>query len=269
MNFSEIEKEVIFLKAVNELINLMLNYEVLSIVGNDPDSEIRFNSITHQKYFNIILVDFLSCSDKKVIGEEQSYLSAIQSICERPNFNENNSIESLKYATKDFVAWLEQEAQVSIGSPCARADIVLSIKRVEFLKICGTISKHNFSRLSGIAKELVNIFERNRITIDLEHALLALDEFYERFHFDILTYHGSTIAEFLNNIRWGIYEYLQPEFSRSIIKEDKDSPMYRYTYPKDVTNEFPRNCYWDLMNEVSNVPYMKKFKVTRWLKLRY
>lgn len=269
MNFSKIEKEVIFLKAVKELIDSMVNYEVMNLGGSDPDSEIRFSSITHQKYFNIILVDFLSRSDRKVIGEEQSYLGAIQSICESPNFNENNSINSLKSATEEFISWLEQEVQVSVWLPSVETDTLLSIKRIEFLKICGNISKHNFSRLSGTAKELMNILKRNHIEIDLERTLLVLDEFYERFHSDILNYHGSTIAEFLNNIRWGIYEYLQPEFSRSIIWEDQDSPLYRYTYPKGVINEFAKNCYWDLMNEVRTAPYMRRFKVTRWLKLRY
>jgi hypothetical protein len=41
-----------------------------------------------------------------------------------------------------------------------------------------------------------------------------LDDFYERFHKDILNYHSSTIAEFLNNIRWGIYEYWLSRNSR-------------------------------------------------------
>jgi hypothetical protein len=49
MIFSQIEKEVIFLKAVYELINAMVNYEVMDLVG----ASVVFKSITHQKYFNI------------------------------------------------------------------------------------------------------------------------------------------------------------------------------------------------------------------------
>ena len=100
-------------------------------------------------------------------------------------------------------------------------------------------------------------------------ALLALAEFYERFHTDILNYHGSTIAEFLNNLRWGIYEYLQPEFRRSIIWEAGNLPMYRYTYPDGVVTNLAKNCYWELMNEVRIQPFMRRLQVTRSLKLRY
>ncbi len=38
MIFSEIEKEIIFLKAVQELIDEMVNYEVLEVIRSDPGS---------------------------------------------------------------------------------------------------------------------------------------------------------------------------------------------------------------------------------------
>lgn len=269
MIFSDIEREVIFLKAVKELIDEMVNCQVLKITGSDPESQIVFHSITHQRFFNIILVDFLSCSDKKVIGEQQSYLGAIQSICQNPSFNEGNSIESLLFATNEFIDWLEKEVQVEIWLPSIEVDSILSIKRVEFLKICGNISKHNFSRLSGVVKDVARVFERSNIDIDWEGSLLALDDFYERFHSDILNYHGSTIAEFLNNIRWGIYNYLQPEFRRSIVWENRNPPMCTYTYPEGIQSKFAKNCYWDLMNDMRCEPYIQKFSVTRFLKMRY
>ena len=95
MTFTDIEKEIIFLKAVQELIDEMVNYEVLEVTGNDPGSEIRFKSLIHQRFFNIILVDFLSQSDKNVMGEKLSYLVAVRKICENPNFNVTGSIDSL------------------------------------------------------------------------------------------------------------------------------------------------------------------------------
>jgi len=269
MNFSSVEREVIFLKAVKELIHEMVNYEVFDLTGSDSESQIMFHSITHQRFFNIILVDFLSCSDKKVIGEQQSYLGALQSICQNPSFNEGDSIKNLSFATDEFVSWLGKEIQAEIWLPSIETDTVLSIKRIEFLKICGNISKHNFSRLSGVANDVVKILTRNNINISLEEALLVLDEFYERFHADILNYHSSTITEFLNNIIWGIYEYLQPEFRQSIVLESGNSPIYSYTYPDSIQSKFAKSCYWDLMNEVRSIPYMRRFRVTKWLKLRY
>lgn len=270
MKFTNTEKEAIFLKAINELIDSMVNYEVLDLLGNSPHCNISFKSMTHQKYFNIILLDFLSCSDKKVLSEQQSYLGAIRAICKSPNFNKDNSIKNLTIATQEFVNWLGQKAQVKIWLPSINTETTLSIKRIEFIKICGNISKHNFSRLSGVANELIKIFKRNRKKISFEDALLILNEFYERFHSGILNYHGSTISEFLNNIRWGIYEYLQPEFQQSIVYEGTKHPQkYHYTYPTEINNNFAKNCYWDLMNEIRSKPYIGKFQVTRFLKMRY
>lgn len=271
MKFNKIETEVIFLKAIKELIDDMVNYEVIRLLGDDPHSEIRFNSTTHKKYFNIILLDFLSCSDKKVLGTKLSYLDALQTICKSPSFNKNNSIRSLTISTREFTKWLEQKVKVEkIWLPSIDLEIDLSIKRIEFIKICGNISKHNFSRLSGVVYELIKIFKRNKYTLKDEKALLILGEFYEWFHDDIFCYHSSAIAEFLNNLRWGIYEYLHYEYQQSIIYEGTDQPQrYHYTYPKKINNNFAKNCYWDLMNEVSSKPYMNKFQVTRYLKMRY
>lgn len=270
MKFTNIEKEIIFLKAITELIASMVNYEIFDLSGNDPHSEVHFKSMTHQKYFNILLLDFLSCSDKKVLGEKQSYLGATKAICQSPNFNKSNLIKNLTMATKEFTDWLEQEIQDEIWLPSIDTETTLSIKRVEFIKICGNISKHNFSRLSGVAKELIDIFKRNCVDITFEEALLVLDDFYQRFHSGLLNYHGSTITEFLNNIQWGIHEYLQPEFQQSIVYEGTEHPRrYHYTYPEKINDVFARNCYWDLMNEIRSEPYMRKFQVTRYLKMRY
>ena len=270
MKFTATEKEVIILKAITELIDSMVNFEVFSLYGNDPHTSIGFQTMTHQQYFNIILLDFLSCFDEKVLGKKKSYLEAIKTICQFPNFNKNNSIKNLKISTEEFIIWLEQEVQVKTWLPSIDTETSLSIKRIEFIKICGNISKHNFTRLSRVAKELISILKRNAINISFEDSLLILDDFYEIYHFDIFNYHSSTIAEFLNNIRWGIYEYLLSEFHQSIDYEGNKHPKkYHYTYPKEINNNFTRNCYWDLMNKVRSKPYMRKFKVTRYLKMNY
>ncbi len=145
----------------------------------------------------------------------------------------------------------------------------LQISRLNFLKMCGDISKHNVLRSVGVAEELQQTLAAIDVPVGLEDAMLVLGDFYKRFHTDILNYHSSTIAEFLNNIRWGIYEYLQPEFRRSIVWEGGNPPKCRYTFPIGIENNFAKQRYWDLMNEVRQPPYMRRFQVTKWLKLRY
>lgn len=266
---SGIEQEVIILKAAKELIDSMVNFELMDLLGNDPDSEIAFKGYTHQRFFNIILVDFLSRTDPSGPIESISYLEGLSKIVNNPYFNENNSVHNLKVATQEFKAWLEQEVEVDVWLPSIDTNTKLKISRFNFLKMTGNISKHNYLRAIRVANDLKDILSKSGITVDINEALLALADFYERFHTDILNYHSSTIAEFLNNIRWGIYDYLQPEFKKSIVLEDGSPPKYHYTYPPGIQSEFAKACYWELMNEVLEKPYMRKFKVTRWLKLRY
>jgi len=266
---NNIEQEVIILKAIKELIDSMVNFEMMSLLGNDPDSEIKFRSIAHGMFFNVILVDFLSLTDPKSPIKQMSYLGGLRIISDNPTFNENDSIKHLRTATWEFKKWLDQEIEVDIWLPSINKNTKVSIARFNFLKITGDISKHNYLRAVGVAEELKTILAKSGVIVQLEEALLALSEFYERFHTDILIYHSSTIAEFLNDIRWGIYYYLQPEFKKSIVWESREPPKYRYTYPANINSVFAKECYWELMNEVRSEPYMRKFKVTKWLKLRY
>ena len=269
MKLSDIEEEVVFLKAIKEIIDSMVNFAILTLHGRDPDASVLFETSMHQRFFNIILVDFLSRTDKKAPVKQSSYLGALRAISAHPRFDVDNSVAALRDATYAFVHWLEQEVSVDVWLPSIDTQTSLQISRLNFLKMCGDISKHNVPRSVGVAEELQQTLAASGVSVELEDAMLALGDFYERFHTDILNYHSSTIAEFLNNIRWGIYEYLQPEFRRSIVWEGGNPRKYRYTFPIGVENNFAKQCYWALMNDVRQPPYMRRFQVTKWLQLRY
>jgi len=266
---SGIEQEVIILRAVTDLIDSMVNFQLMSLLGKDPNSEIAFKDYTHQRFFNIVLVDFLSRTDKKSPIKPISYIGGLREIVNNPCFDENNSVHNLKVATQEFKDWLDQEVEVDAWLPSIDEKTKLKISRFDFLKMTGNISKHNYLRATDVAEKLKGILAKSGITVDLSEAILVLGEFYERFHGDILNCHSSTIAEFLNNLRWGIYDYLQPEFKKSIVWEGGAPPKYHYTYPEEIESEFAKSYYWDLMNWVRGKPYMRKFKVNKWLKLRY
>ncbi len=270
MNFTEIEQEVIFLKAINESIDSMVNPTIFELMEGNGGAEIKFKTSLHQRFFNIILVDFLSKPAREFIWKRNSCLDALIEICSNPNFNKYNSVKTLEYAVTTFKNWLESEIQVKVYLPSINLQTELIVSRREFIEICGDISKHNFSRLSKRVEDLQKILAKSKVTRSNEDGLLIIDDFYEKFHSDILNYLGSQLVEQLNNIRWGIQDYLQPEFKRSIIVcKDGDMRKYRYTYPSDINTEFAKNCYWDLMDEVRNAPNVKRFKTHEILKLRY
>lgn len=96
--------------------------------------------------------------------------------------------------------------------------------------------------------------------------MLIIEEFCEQFHNDLFIYHISTIAEFLNNLRWSIFEYLQPLYKKSVQYYWDESLKL---YPANIENTYVRELFWNLMNDVRSEPYMPKFEVTRYLKGRY
>jgi hypothetical protein len=54
-----------------------------------------------------------------------------------------------------------------------------------------------------------------------------------------------------------------------MVWESRNPPKYRYTYPTDVTTSLAKHWYWEIMNDVRSEPYMRQFRVTKYLKLRY
>ena len=269
MKFTAIEQEVIFLTASNESIGSMVNHNVLKLSEGDNGAQAIFKTSIHQRFFNILLVDFLSRSAEEVTGDKISPLDALVKICEKPSFNQHNSVKSLRRAVTAFKKWLEHEIKVKVWFPSIDLGTKVKIQRQEFIKICGDISKHNFTRLHVRARELKKILKRNGKEVSDDDGLLLLDDFYERFHTDIISYQGSHLVEQLNGIRWGIQEYLQPEFKRSIVYEGGTSPRYWYTYPPDIKTEFVKHCYWALMSDIRKTPYMKRFKTYKILTRRY
>jgi hypothetical protein len=268
--FTEAEAEIVLLYAIKNLIDSIVNFEVLRLLGEDLIAEVRFNSPTHQKYFNLMLVDFLSETDRHAPLTQTSYLDGLRNIADKPQFDVNDSVVALRQATIELASWLGKEIESPITwFPSIHLNIPLRLTRSEFIKITGNISKHNFLRLYRVAGQVKSIFSRSGHQLTLEDSILALEDFYERFHTDLLNYHSTTISELLNNIRWGIYAYLQPELSRSICQDGAEPHLHRYECPRSITSAISRNCYSELMGWARQPPYVRKFRTPECLKLRY
>lgn len=269
LKLTPVEEEGVYLRAALEAIDSMVNFAVMSLHGNDPDCAIRFETSIHQQYFNINLVDFLSRTDPRAPVAPMFYLAALKRVCAQPCLAQDGSERELLESTQEFVDWLEAEITVDVWFPTINFNAPLSIARLEYIKMTGDLSKHNHLRAVGVAERLQRLLSNQGMPVELHGALMALDSFYESFHDHVFSYHASTLAELLNNIRWGIHGYLRPEFTQSIEREPKPSLVYRYRYPDGVVSEFGKASYWGLMNFVRSEPCMRRFRVTRWQKLRY
>ena len=263
------ENEVLRLRAAVGSIDQLVTPSLFKLSGEDPESSIIFHSENEQRLFNILLVDLLNPMDVGLIGASQSVLDGLRAIYTTPQFDVGGSITLLQSTVDTFQGWLDQEITVSVHLPSIDRTVDVGIQRREFIEVCGNISKHNFTRLTHTASKVRKIFARNAVELADQEDLLILDDFYERFHTDILNYHGTAIVEMLNNVRWGIHEYLKPEYQRSYTPADGDPPRYSYTYPPSVTSPTARSWYWDLMNEIRARPPVRRFVGSKWLKLRY
>ena len=95
--FSKTEQEVIVLKAIWEMIDEMVNYEMfVKRIGTD-EVALLFNSRTCQRLFHVLVVDFLSqpknwpfeleIPPHDALKSEKNLLFHLKQICEAPKLN--------------------------------------------------------------------------------------------------------------------------------------------------------------------------------------
>ena len=224
------------------------------------------------KFFNIVLVDLLS-KPSDLFANNKTYVDRLQDICVKPLMGKLEDIQELTKATCAFSGWLSENVEIQNSYfPSLDLNVDLNIQRREFIYNCGNIVKHNFTRLTGVAKKLQTVLDENGHSFSLGECSTALEDFRVRYFDDVFLYHSSNIAEFLNNIRWGIYSYAS--VSRASCVEnyfDKDLNLnrYNYVYPTDIASDMGKTCFWGLMNDVMQVPYIQRFKAAKYLKMRY
>lgn len=272
--FSDIEKEICILLSCRKSIKSMVNRAMLSFGEGEEGVTIRPSDFHNAELFNILLVDFISPVNSD-FGPADSLYTALLQICEAPNFDHNNSIAELKGAVTAFSDWVNYEATFEkIWLPSIEKEMSITMKREEFLRICGDISKHNPLRLSRTSKRIFDILQKSEPALDIEDAFSVIEEFYEWFHRDVFYYHLTKISELLNNIGWGIQTYLAYEYSRSYTVDHEKSKkvgvdFYSFQYPSAVTSKLGKYYYWDLMNEVRAGMYIPRFSTYKYLQRRY
>lgn len=274
---NEVELEVIVLKGAIDLLDEILSNRLFDILGSSPDQNILFKTSYYQKYFYLNLVDFLSSMDEcfQLNGKRCSLFDGLLNVSIFSNLGAKQDMSYLKKGLETFDAWLKTEAEVEHWYPNIDKELTLKLSRLEMLRTCGNISKHTILRLGRTASDVRRMFQKSQINLSDEEAIMCLENFYERFHDDILNYHASYIIEMLLDIRRGINQYLKPVYDKHIRYTGKDERLgiqrYEYEIPGAIKSRIVRDMFWELMNNVrSRIGWpIPLIKVWKYLKLRY
>jgi hypothetical protein len=283
---NDIEREAIILNSAWEMIDGMVNWAIFVKHDNTALNSPMFQSRQRSLLFAILLGDFLSQigafkGDPVPLGlkaapsnarpSDLTFLFHLQQVCADPKLGTDTT--ALRAAIESFAGWLEGEfTALNVNLPAIEVVADLRITRLRYIKMCADIAKHSLARLATNVRHLRKLLKAAGHPVSEQEAYLAVENFFEWFHDDIFIYHSSQIAEFLNNIRWAIYDYLQPEFQRSWHWTDKATvqfPIYSYRVPVEITEPLALAMYWNVMNRSRSRPYMPRFVVTDALKQRY
>jgi hypothetical protein len=153
--YTDIEREVIVLKAVTDLIDDMVNYEMFGKFTCTRDMNLMFNTRTHQRLFNVLLIDMLSKPSQDhfglpsfpadASGSAGTFLHYLRLISQNPLLNTIGTV--LADPVEVFATWLDAECHVEkvwLGS--INIETTIRVPRILFIKICGDMAKHSFPR---------------------------------------------------------------------------------------------------------------------------
>ena len=283
---NDTEREVIILNSAWEMIDEMVNWATFVKNECTEPTNLLFTNRAFSRLFIIFLGDFLSeikprngivplglsgPARNDAPPSDKTFLFHIRQVCTNPKLGTDST--RLRQTADAFADWLEGEFTASSVNLSAIGLVAnLRMPRIRYIQMCGDIAKHNLARLERRVKDLRKLLEVAKPSVSEQDAYLAVEGFFEWFQGNIFIYHSSQIAEFLNNIRWSIYEFLQPEFQRSWDLPDDgttDFPAYKYRVPSDVTEPLAQAMYWNLMNRSRSRPFVQQFVIHERFKTRY
>lgn len=246
----------------------MVNHSLLELRDVPPgEVEVCFHTPIHQELFIIRLLDFVKeKGDPELTGVSGSCLKVLQTACDTGSFDQEGSVGALRKTVKELDDWLNYKTQIKLWLPTLNIKADIKVSRLKFIEISGNHCKHNLSRLTRVSSDIHSILSSNGCSVPLKQIPLALDDFREHLQGNYFIYYGTWLGELLNNIRWGLQNYLQPTFTSSYKKDDLNDMRYRYEYPEEITQEIPRQWFWRLMNNIRTGPCLKKFSGTHYLK---
>lgn len=264
--FSPVEREVVLLVSVVEIIGDLVNKMLFDVHTYGSGSQVMFKTSSDLRVFSILLVDFLSGTDSQGPVPSVTFLGALDEITRNPQFEYAGSCTRLREGTAAFRGWLGEAPPIDVWLPTLDREIPLALQRLDWIKMVGDLSKHDPLRAIRVAKRLS---VASGGALSLEDAILSLRDFYDRYYTDVLAYHSSTLVAFLNELRWGVQDYLTPLYQRSYVAEGGHPPKYSYRYPGGLDNRFAQSRFWDLMNSIRARPYVEAFEVDSVFKRRY
>lgn len=275
--FTKTEVECMVLATAWDMIDAMVNYAIFNKNHNTVEAELRFTSYEAKELFCIRLADFLSLAQDKKLGfppgpkhsiapSDNTFLWYLDYVCEEPELS--TSIDGLRNSICEFRAWLDREIVIDgVWLPSASIEADIKIERMQFLKIYGDFAKHGLPRLGRNAHRIKTVLANSNVNTKDHDGFLVMDGFCNWLGDNQIPYHATTIAEHLNNIRWGISDCLANQFKRS--HQQLGDILYQYRYPDNCRHELPKSIYWELMNKVRSKPFVPRFQASEILKRAY
>lgn len=280
--FTPIQQEAVILAAALDMIDDMVNLGRFEAPITHRPTNLLFRTSAEKRVFAILLGDFLAQPQPRGKrpppfglpvggvepgGSERTFLSYLNLVAANPKIASEPG--GLVQITRAFATWLDTELTCQkVWLPGPQIEFDMTVKRVWLLQTVADMCKHNFARLEGRIHQIGKMLADHGHDVEEGAIYLELPVFEDWLFEHIFSYHASTIAEFLNNIRWAIYDYLRPEFIRSFRRLDDDI-LYTFEAPQGLEDGVAHGMYWRLMNALRGPPHFPRFEVPQQWKARF
>lgn len=270
MNFSAQEREVVGVCIALEALDDIVNHSLLDLhnpSSSHGESEVHFPTSIHQKMFLIRLLDFVKEEgDGTLTGVQGSCLAILRAACTSRAFDVDNSVMSLRNSTSALAGWLDAKKPLTLRFPTLDIEVTLNVPRLEFVNIGGNQAKHNTARLTRLSQRIAKLLRQSGHDIASEQIPLALSDLHEQLGEDYFVYYCTWLSELMNNVRWGVQDYLCPTYQDAYTPRIDGGLRYTYRYPAWLHHPIAQDWFFRLMNRVRSGPRFRRFVGSRYLK---
>lgn len=240
--YSNKEKEIMLLHDILDILLDTVNNYRSELLGEADEAQIMLYDDDNQKIFLINILELLS--EVKIDGDKIKYIDFLVEVIKNPSYGSKN-IHALNVAVKKFKSYIDNEMVINrMWLPSIDTEVNLKIKASDLIYIAGNTTKHGVNRLNIVRSRIIKVLESNNIIIDEENSFIVIEEIQNWFFDDVINHQVTYLSQLLNDIKYGIYEYLLPEVKENL----------------NTNKEEVKHFHWELMGRVPEIPnYFPKF----------
>jgi hypothetical protein len=238
---SEGDLEVVVLDEAHSALAEIIGSSLYKI--NDKQTEIRFHTDIHFKYFLVALVEFFAEGVRSAfVGPRYmnlSILTGLEWLCQK--HPRECLVAGLTTAVETLRTWVDAEVPFDFWCPNANKQISFPLKNEQLIRFGANATKHGLFRVSKLLESLNKLCEKSGYALTPQEMSAVLKDMLTEANSRLL-YHSTRIVQLLGEVFFALNNLIERRFARNPTNDCRLMDI-----PSGVTSDVFVGLYGEVM----------------------